>query len=98
MRKIKPELVNVTELLPLLNNHGLLTLDDNYILLNHLISPIEKANVLLYSIIPSKGNEACRNFIMCLQEETSHTGHQELAKQFKIMNVSTCTVNTMFNY
>ncbi|XP_065920286.1 uncharacterized protein [Dysidea avara] len=86
MRKIKPELVNVTELLPLLNNHGLLTLDDNYILLNHLISPIEKANVLLYSIIPSKGNEACRNFIMCLQEETSHTGHQELAKQFKIMN------------
>jgi len=90
MKKIKPELVNLTELLPLLNGNDLLTLDENYILQNHLTSPIERISFLLYSIIPRKGIEACRKFIMCLKQETNHAGHQELAKQFKAMKVSIC--------
>jgi len=80
MRNIRLELLNLTALIPVLNKHHLLTLDDNYVLLNYLVSPMERANALIYQILPSKGPGAFRKFITCLQEETEHTGHQELAR------------------
>ena len=82
MRNVKLELLNLTALIPVLNKYNLLTSDDNYILVNHFISPLERANVLLYKILPSKGPGAFKTFITCLQEETEHIGHQELAKIF----------------
>ena len=80
MKHVRLELLNLTALIPVLNKHGLLTLNDNYKLLNYLVSPLERANALLYWIIPSKGAGAFKKFITCLQEETEHVGHQELAK------------------
>ena len=80
MKHVRLELLNLTSLIPVLNKHNLLASDDNYHLLNYLISPLERANVLLYKILPSKGPGAFKTFITCLQEETEHIGHQELAK------------------
>ncbi|XP_065920646.1 uncharacterized protein [Dysidea avara] len=80
MRNIRMEMLNLTALIPVLNKHHLLTLDDNYVLLNYLVSPMERANALVYQILPSKGPEAFKKFIMCLQEETEHIGHQKLAR------------------
>ena len=80
MKHVRSELLNLTSLIPVLNKHNLLTLDDNYILLNYLVTPLERSNVLLYKILPSKGPGAFKTFIVCLQEETEHIGHQELAK------------------
>ena len=80
MKHVRLELINLTALIPVLNKHNLLTLDDNYKLLNYSVSPLERANLLLYMIIPSKGPGAFKRFITCLQEETEHIGHQELAK------------------
>ena len=80
MRNIRLEMLNLTALIPVLNKHHLLTLDDNYVLLNYLVSPMERANALVYQILPSKGPGAFKKFITCLQEETEHIGHQELAR------------------
>jgi len=80
MKNIRLELLNLTALIPLLNKHCLLTLNDNYVLLNYLVSPMERANALIYQILPSKGTGAFKKFITCLQEETEHIGHQELAR------------------
>ena len=49
--------------------------------MNRLIPPVERANALVYEILPSKGPEAYKTFVKCLQEETEHLGHQELAKK-----------------
>jgi len=80
MRNIRLEMLNLTAIIPVLNKHHLLTLDDNYVLLNYLVSPMERANALIYQILPSKGPGAFKKFILCLQEETEHIGHQELAR------------------
>ena len=80
MRNIRLEMLNLTALIPVLNKHHLLTLDDNYVLLNYLVSPMERANALVYQILPSKGPGTFKKFITCLQEETEHIGHQELAR------------------
>lgn len=44
---------------------------------------MEKANALIYQILPTKGPRAYEMFVRCLQEETEHLGHQELAKKFE---------------
>ena len=80
MKHVRLELINLTALIPVLNKYNLLASNDNYVLLNYLISPLDRANVLLYKILPSKGPGAFRTFITCLQEEKEHIGHQELAK------------------
>lgn len=82
MKHVRSELLNLTALIPVLNKHNLLTLDDNYVLLNYMVTPLERTNVLLYKILPSKGPGAYKTFITCLQEEAEHIGHQELAKIF----------------
>ena len=76
----KMELLNLKELVPLLNKYKLLTQQENYDLLRETVAPTERANALLYGILPSKGPGAYRKFIVCLQEETQHAGHQHLAQ------------------
>ena len=73
------ELLNFTELDPLLNKHRLLTQHENYDLLNERVSQKERANALIYAILPSKGSGAYK-FIECIHEETKHAGHRHLAQ------------------
>ena len=44
---------------------------------------MERANALVYQILPTKGPRAYEMFVRCLQEETEHLGDQELAKKFE---------------
>ena len=74
------KLLNFTELVPLLNKYRLLTQYENYDLLNEQVSQKEKANALLYTILPSKGPGAYEKFIECIHEETEHAGHQYLVQ------------------
>ena len=80
MQHIKIDLLNLTYLIPLLNKYQLLTRDDNYELLNTANSPEQRANLLLYLILPSKGPNAYKLFIKCLKEEKESRGHRELAR------------------
>ena len=81
LKYIQPSLLNFTALVPVLNKYHLLTQTDNYILINQLIPPKERANALLYVMLPRKGSGAYELFVKCLQEETKHLGHQELARK-----------------
>jgi len=78
------DLLDFATLVPVLNKHHLLTRNDNYILLNRITPPTERANSLVYIILPSKGPEAFSLFLKCLQEEKEHTGHQELARKLTV--------------
>ena len=78
---IQPSLLYFPTLVPILNKYHLLTQSDNYILMNTLIPPVERANALVYMMLPSKGLGAYKVFVKCLQEETEHLGHQELARK-----------------
>ena len=84
MEHVQPHSLNFVTLVPVLNRHHLLTQSDNYTLLNPLIPPMERANALLYKILPTKGSGSYKTFIECLQEETEHLGHQEIAKKLVI--------------
>lgn len=74
------ELLNLTELVPMLNKYKLLTQHENYDLLNDAVSHKQRANALLYSILPSKGPGAYAKFVECIHEETHHEGHRHLAE------------------
>lgn len=74
------ELLNFTELVPVLNKHKLLTQHENYDLLNDRVSNTQRANALLYNILPTKGPVAYGEFIACIHEETEHAGHRHLAE------------------
>jgi len=82
MQRIKINLLNLTYLVPILNKYQLLTRDENYELLNTATSPEQRANSLLYLILPNKGPNAYKLFIKCLKEETESRGHRELARMF----------------
>ena len=79
-KKFQPGLLDLKTLVPILHNHSLLTSTDYYYLTNNLIPPLERANQLVHSILPSKGPGAFTLFVKCLQEEKEHMGHQELVK------------------
>ena len=81
LKYIQPSLLNFTTLVPLLNKYHLLTQTDSYTLTNPYIPPEERANALIYVMLPSKGPGAYELFVKCLQEETEHLGHQELARK-----------------
>ena len=66
--------------MPVLNKHRLLTQHENYDLLNDQVSNKERANALLFNILPTKGLTAYGEFIVCIHEETEHAEHQHLAK------------------
>ena len=91
-KHMQPILLNFPTLVPVLNKYHLLTQSDNYILMNRIIPPVERANKLVYQILPTKGPRAYEIFVKCLQEETEHLGHQELAKKFEKRKLFTlCT-------
>ena len=79
-KKIKPDLLDLLTLLPILNKYNLLTSSDNYELMNPMIPPLQRVNKLVYTILPTKGPGTFSLFINCLQEDKQHTGHQELVK------------------
>ena len=83
LKYVQPILLHFPTLVPVLNKCHLLTQTDNYILMNTLIPPVERANALLYMMLPSKGPGAYKLFVKCLQEETEHLGHQELARRLR---------------
>ena len=76
-------LLNLTTLIPILNQYGLLTSSDTYTLQNPYIPPNERSSALVYRILPTKGSGAFKKFIECLQEEKEHLGHQEWVKVLK---------------
>ena len=82
MKYIRLELLDIDALLPLLNKYQLLTQANMYDLKNPLIAPTERANLLVYRILPSKGLGAFTLFVKCLQEEKEHLGHQTLTQLF----------------
>ena len=84
MEHVQPHLLDFCTLVPVLNKYHLLTQTDNYILINPLIPPLERANALLYMMLPSKGPGAYETFIKCLQEEQEHSGHQGIAAKLVI--------------
>ena len=80
MNYIQPHLLDLNTLLPLLSKHQLLTTSEKDYVMNTFIPAVEKANQLVYSILPRKGSTAYELFVKCLQEETEHLGHQELVR------------------
>ena len=84
MKYVKLDLLDLDTLIPKLNKCDLLTRINNYDLSNRLVNPIERANALVYHILPSKGPGAFALFVKCLQEEKEHMGHQTLARLFTL--------------
>ena len=82
MKYMRPDLLNFDTLLPLLNKYHLLTQPNMYDLKNPLVAPTNRANELVYHILPNKGPGAFILFVKCLQEEKEHLGHQTLARLF----------------
>ena len=80
MKKFQPKLLDLATLLPHLNNHNLLTATENYHLMNNSTPSTDRAQQLVYSILPSKGPHAFTLFFECLKKEKEHIGHQELVK------------------
>ena len=81
---MKPDLLDLDALIPKLNECDLLTRVNMYDLSNRLVNPIERANALVYHILPSKGPRAFTLFVKCLQEEEEHMGHQTLVRLFTL--------------
>ena len=82
MKYIRLELLDIDTLLPLLNKYQLLTQNNMYDLKNRLVAPRERANLLVYHILPSKGPGGFTLFLKCLQEEKEHLGHLKLTQLF----------------
>ena len=81
---MKLHLLDLDTLIPNLNKYHLLTKANMYDLKNRLVPLTERANALVYQILPSKGPGAFTLFVKCLQEEKEHMGHQTLAKLFTL--------------
>ena len=86
LKYMKLELLDLHTLIPMLNKYQLLTQNNMYDLKNPLVAPLERANALVYQILPSKGPGAFTLFVKCLQEEKEHMGHQTLARLFTLPN------------
>ena len=82
INNIKPDLIDLPTLLPILNKYNLLTGSDNYELMNNLVPPLQRVNKLVYNILPRKGAGAFTLFVNCLREEKTHMAHQELVGMF----------------
>ena len=102
MKHPRLHLLDLPTLIPVLNQYGLLTMDDNYTLQNPYIPPLERSNALIYRMLPMKGSGAFKKFIKCLGEATQHSGHQEWIKILKckyllmyICNYSESSVNDL---
>ena len=84
MKYIRLDLLDVNTLIPLLNKYGLLTQENLYDLKNQKVPSMERANALVYHILPSKGPGAFTLFVKCLEEEKEHMGHRKLVRLFTL--------------
>ena len=84
MKYIRLDLLDMNTLIPLLNKYGLLTRENLYDLKNQNVPSMERANALVYHILPSKGPGAFTVFVKCLEEEKEHMGHQKLVRLFTL--------------
>ena len=83
MKYSRLHLLDLTTLVPILIQCGLLTSSDTYTLQNPVIPPIERGSALIYRILPTKGSGAFKKFIECLEKEKEHLGHQEWVQVLK---------------
>ena len=84
LRSLHPKIdhqLNITAIIPYLNEQGLLNRAENEQLLSDHLTTERRLNKLI-EWIPSKGSDALTRFIVCLQKSAEGTGsgHGELAK------------------
>ena len=78
--------INLNELMPFLQKHGLVTNDENYHLTSAATAPGQGAQQLL-QILKSKGDGTLQKFLCCLNSERQHLGHKDVAiKLTELMN------------
>ena len=70
--------INLNELMPFLQKHGLVTNDENYHLTSAATAPGEAAQLLLH-ILKSKGDGTLQKFLCSLNSEAQHLGHEDIA-------------------
>ena len=70
--------VNLNELMPFLQKHGLITDDENYHLTSTATARGEAAQLLLH-ILKYKGDGTLQKFLCSLNSETQHLGHKDIA-------------------
>ena len=74
--------VNMETLVPYLQQHHLVTGDEEYHLTNKLHSPDERSGMLL-KYLKRKGCESLQKFLCCLNLAYNHTGHKGIADKLK---------------
>ena len=75
-------LVNLESLLPYLQQHHLVTVDEESYLSNSLYSSTKRARMLL-SYLKHKGDGSLQMFLCSLNLAHEHKGHKELAEKLK---------------
>ena len=91
------EKIDLQALVPYLTSRGLLTMDEQYILLDSTCSEHHRKQ-LLVSIIPSKGSEGYRRFLEAVSEEPKHLGHREIVAMLTDTGNTSVVPNTGMKY
>ena len=71
--------VNPQELMGQLATRNLVTLDEQYMLLNQTFSPQKRNQLLIVALFFKDSNISVQLFYECLKAEKNHSGHQYLA-------------------
>ena len=69
--------INLSDLLPYLHRHGVLTKQEGEVLLNDAVTHHDRVLKLL-SFIEVGGSSVYKRFLQALQDESTHLGHREL--------------------
>ena len=72
--------VNPEELLGQLITHNLVTVDEQYMLMNQAFSPQKRTRLLIIVLLSKDPNTSVQLFYECLKAEKHHSGHQYLAR------------------
>ena len=87
--------LDISEILPHLISHGLLTDKDRQTLLNKVLTSVEKTHYLL-DVLPRKDSGFFETFIFCLCQSKNGTGHGDIVKaltaSFKEVKESNCNI------
>ena len=70
--------VNIVSLLPYLQQHNLVTRDEEHYLITDMHSDVKKAQMLL-GYLKRKGNESLQKILCCLNLAHDHSGHKDIA-------------------